>query len=683
MNPHRLAPAFVALAGLLTGAAHAGDPVMAEGFGGFGVAAPLLTIGETFTGTTGALNPSTAGDYTPPGVIDGLGAYELDADTVRVFANHELRNNHGYAYELSDGAGGSFALTGARVSYFDIDKTTRAIVDAGLAYDRIRDANGELAVDNTIFRAGSNGFSRLCSSSLFEAGSYGLEDTIYFTGEEDGGSFSPVGGAEWALDVVGGEIWQLPELGRGAWENAALLDTGNPRTVALILTDDTSPLNIDATPEREAAPLYLYIGEKQLGGNFIERNGLARGTLHVWVADAGALSPLDFRGTGSLAGRWVAIDNSQHLALASEQGNTGFDEYGYPTQRSLWAQAKALGAFGFSRPEDAATNPADGSQAVFASTGVDIYAIDPLSGDGADTFGTVYVVKTNFVTLEARLTILYDGDADPTRALRSPDNLDWADDGAIYVQEDEAEEDTLSGEDLFGPNAVNPHESGVVRIDPTTGALTRVLNIDRSVVLDGSLDVPTDAVDRDACCAGEWENSGILDVSTLFGAAPGTLFLLDVQAHGIEDQFFPSRINDGDLVEGGQLLFLEALAGKGFVDIGEALAGTLGEPVLQGDGALGPNSPYSLELSGAQPSAMAALFVGFSRLDALFKGGLFVPQPEFVWLGTTSATGAVELVGSFMPGAPAGTELYLQYWILDDGAVAGLAASNAIRGVTP
>jgi hypothetical protein len=61
--------------------------------------------------------------------------------------------------------------------------------------------------------------------------------------------------------------------------------------------------------------------------------------------------------------------------------------------------------------------------------------------------------------------------------------------------------------------------------------------------------------------AGEWESSGILDVSELFGEKRGTLFLFDVQAHGIEDQDdfnADSRITDGDLVEGGQLSFLMA-----------------------------------------------------------------------------------------------------------------------------
>ena len=73
---------------------------MLTGENGFS-AVPIFTVGETFSGTTGALNSTTAGDYTPVGILDGLGAYELDANTVRVFANHELGANDGYAYEVS------------------------------------------------------------------------------------------------------------------------------------------------------------------------------------------------------------------------------------------------------------------------------------------------------------------------------------------------------------------------------------------------------------------------------------------------------------------------------------------------------------------------------------------------------------------------------------------------------
>ena len=550
----------------VSGASLVAQAPMATGLNGYGVSSPILTIGETLTGTTGALNPSTAGDYVPVGVLDGLGAYELDANTVRVLANHELLNFRGNAYEIGNGMGGTFTMTGARISYFDIDKATRQIVDGGIAYNRIYDANGDVAQDTSFLLQGFGGFSRFCSGQLFEAGQYGLVDTIYFAGEEDGAAFNPVGGGEWALDVATGDLWQVPAVGRGAWENVTMVDTRNPWTVGMILADDSSPFDVDDDGEAEAAPLYLYMGLKIPNGNFLQRNGLALGLLYVWRANNGDTTPLDFNTAGKRRGRWVLVDNFRRPWLASEDGATGYDEYGYPTQRNLWTQAEAKGAFGFSRPEDVSTNPANGREIVLASTGVDTYAVDPVSGDGADTFGTTYSVKTRFrwwslfsPTIRCDVEILYDGDADATRALRSPDNLDWADDGYIYIQEDRAETDTLTGELLFGAGAANPNEAGIVRLDPSNGALLRVANIDRSVILDGSLATPANAVDVDAGVVGAWESSGIVDVSTLFGQAPGTLFLFNVQAHGIEDQdqFNPaSRIVDGDLVEGGQLLFL-------------------------------------------------------------------------------------------------------------------------------
>ena len=554
--------ALVAQAAVAVGSGHS----MAVGEGDW-TAEPILTVGETISGTTGALNPTTAGDYTPVGILDGIGAYELDDDTVRAFVNHELLHFRGYEFEVSNGAGGTFTMNGARISYFDIDKDTKQIVDAGIAINTIYDANGAIATDLSFqpepwapFFGGPDdsaplrGFTRFCSGSLYEAhefgGRRGLEDRIYFAGEEDGGGFSSVGGGEWALDPETGNIWHLPDLGRGAWENVAVLDTGRRNTVAVMLADDTSPFDFGGEPGVEAAPLFLYVGEKDPGGDFPAQNGLRGGDLFVWVADNGATGPADFNGSGKLKGRWVQIDNSP-TGTPSENGITGFDEYGYPTQGTLWLRAAALGAFGFSRPEDLATNPKNGREVVLASTGVDTYQ------GGVDTFGTVYTIKTNFRNMSATLTIVYDGDADPTRALRSPDNLDWADDGRLYIQEDKAEDDTLDGEPLFGPGAVNPNEAGIVRMKKNGKDLERIANIDRSVVLDPS--TTGTPVDQDAGVAGEWESSGIVDVSKLFDEKKGTLFLFDVEAHGIEDQDdfnADSRITDDDLVEGGQLLFL-------------------------------------------------------------------------------------------------------------------------------
>jgi hypothetical protein len=130
--------------------------------------------------------------------------------------------------------------------------------------------------------------------------------------------------------------------------------------------------------------------------------------------------------------------------------------------------------------------------------------------------------------------------------------VDWAHDGFAYIQEDKAVDD------LFGAGAVNPDEAGIVQLNPKNGKVKRIANIDRSVVLDASIATPTDADDLDAGVVGSWETSGILDVSRFFDKDDdGTLLIFDVQAHGIRDQLGGSRITDGDLVEGGQLLFLK------------------------------------------------------------------------------------------------------------------------------
>ena len=492
----------------------------------------IFTVGETISG------------YAPPGVMDGIGAYELDDGHVRLLVNHELQSTHGYPYPVEDFEGNAFEMTGARISFFDIDKSTLRIVDAGVAYDTIHTADGSIAPD-TSFLTSPGGFNRFCSGSLHEAEEFGpdrgVADTIYFTGEE----FQM--GAVWALNPQTGHIWHVPDMGRGAWENISQVCTGSgsTRTVGFVLSDDTPPYDVDGDGVREAAPLYLYIGSKDPSGDFLSRNGLRGGSLYVWAADDPALnSPITLNGHGATAtGRWVEIDNSP-TGHPSDSGVFGFDRYGYPTQQTLWERAEEAGAFQFSRPEDVSTNPGRCNEIVLASTGTSML-------DGSDRAGTIYTVRTDFSTMTAVLEIIYDGDADPSQALRSPDNLDWADDGLIYIQEDRA------GSGMFGDDAPNPNEAGIVALDPRTGAVTRIANIDRSVILDASLADPSAAVDVDAGDAGSWESSGILDVGGLFGY--GTLFVLDVQAHGIYDQqqFNPSsRIRDGDLVEGGQLLFL-------------------------------------------------------------------------------------------------------------------------------
>ena len=472
---------------------------------------PVFTVGESING------------YTPPGILDGTGATKLDDGTVRVFVNHELRQAQGYAYTLANGT----TLTGARVSYFDFDPSTRKILGSGLAYDKIYDAAGEEVTSGTqiaLTNADTEGLRRLCSATLFDGGEYNLEDTIFFTGEETGG------GLEYALDVENNELHALPWLGRAAWESVTLMDPGDDNKVAVLVGDD-----------RQGAPLLLYIGDKVPGGNFVERNGLANGTLYVWVAADGSLSPEDFRGTfNAIGGSFVEID----IYDPAMAGTDGYDALGFATQETQDAKSADAGAFQFSRPEDVATNPFNGTEAVLASTGRG-------SAYPSDDWGTTYLVNIDFSTLDASLFVIYDGDdagagqfADPDFGMRSPDNLDWADNGKIYLQEDRSTSNAVFG-------GVSGEEASIWELDASTGALKRIGQVDRGATL------PAGQTDGDPTDLGDWETSGVLDVTNLFDTQEGeTLLLFDVQAHSVRD----GSIADLGLVQGGQLSFLSATA---------------------------------------------------------------------------------------------------------------------------
>jgi len=496
---------------------------MLQGRNGATVTA-IHTVGEPLPSR--GVYVDAPGVYVPVGIPDGIGAFALDERTVRVLVNHELSAEKGYPYRLRDGA----TLTGARVSYYDIDRASRRVIDAGLAYGRAYDRRGQAVTRAEQLNETGDprlGFSRFCSSALFEPDGFGpgrgFADRVYFTGEEVGRPNHPHGGTLWALEVSTGQIWAAPAPGRGQWENVTQVDSGRADRVALLMGDDS-----------EGAPLYLWVGHKQATGSFLERNGLAEGALYAWKADAtGVNVPSKFHGTGS---RQVGTFVKVTVRDPARKGTPGYDADGYADSDTLRRQADALGAFSFARPEDLATHPRNGSQVVFASTGRDKHDA------GSDSWGTLYTVDLDLGAIDrptATVKVLYDGNADPDRRLRSPDNLDWADDGGIYVQEDRS---------FAWEIDPSPTEASVVRVDPTTGALQQVAEMDRSAL------APLGGTDRLAGRLGAWESSGILDVSSLFGSAPGTLFLLTVQAHGIQDGVIGG---DALLVQGGQLLFLD------------------------------------------------------------------------------------------------------------------------------
>jgi hypothetical protein len=229
----------------------------------------------------------------------------------------------------------------------------------------------------------------------------------------------------------------------------------------------------------------------------------------------------------------------------SKAGMAGYDALGYANQATLDALTAAAGAFKFSRPEDLSTNPANGLQVAFASTGRG--SVFP-----ADTWGTTYIVDVTLGAVPAaNVKIIYDGDdagagqfAGPDYGLRNPDNLDWADDGLVYIQEDRSTEPSS----LFG--GTSGKEASIWKLDPSSGVLSRIAMIDRTAL-------PTGQTDPNPADIGNWESSGIMDVTSLFQTLPGEiLFVADVEAHNVVGAPLgaPNQVND--LVEGGQLVLL-------------------------------------------------------------------------------------------------------------------------------
>jgi hypothetical protein len=202
----------------------------------------------------------------------------------------------------------------------------------------------------------------------------------------------------------------------------------------------------------------------------------------------------------------------------------------------------------FTRIEDGDVDPLSGRQVMFSSTG----------GSGTDLYGGTYLIDlassfgSNGLLLPGATTtalqVLVDSDRltglDRQNGIRNPDNAVWASDGQIYLQEDRSLPSGIAN------GAFGAQEASIWAVDPLTGASSRWAQIDRSAV-----PVAYGQSDSAPADVGNWESSGILDLAPIYGAAPGSLFLANVQAHSLGSG---NLAGSGYLVEGGQLLFLQA-----------------------------------------------------------------------------------------------------------------------------
>ncbi len=162
-------------------------------------------------------------------------------------------------------------------------------------------------------------------------------------------------------------------------------------------------------------------------------------------------------------------------------------------------------------------------------------------------------------------------------------------------------------------------------------------------------------------------DTGFKDVSALVGNVPITGFDVRANVDGCRIDTVQYKTN--------------------WDKLGSALAGATGLPVLDGQGTLLPGDDVTLTLGNALPGSTTFFVIGFSALNAPFKGGTLVPAPvppagTFLALPVDGA-GALPLVAPWPAGLPANTLVYFQHWILDGAGPAGFSASNALRARTP
>ncbi len=450
---------------------------------------PIVTTGQQIP-LTGAA-PGTSFRFL--GIPDGLGAYSTGPGQLRMFVNHEFNPTSSVpAGPLSAGA----RITELNIGFGPGSATVLSGRDA---------IQNVYAGEPPVLRApGTSAFARFCSGYLGGPWS-GLDQPIYFCGEETGGAATFDGQGGSAVALVNGDLFQLPRVGHASWENVIVLPGTGSKT-ALLGGEDAGALT---------SQVYMYVGDKQPGAaSVLSRNGLDNGQLFVmaWV-DTTRRNEATFTVKGSsVPVRWAQVNYNQNDA-------------------GLEAQAQAVGSFNLVRVEDLAYDKRFPGVAYFTTTG---------TPGSANPYGRLYRLTYDPAnpTANGSLTLLLDG----SEGIVSPDNIDINSAGDIMLCED-------PNYDLSLPPINSTRDTYLWRYQTGTGVVTPVLEMDRPNAISHALSA--DPLNTNVAASnkpGFWEFSGIIDASAWTG--PNT-WILDVQAHSL-------RINPSSAtVEGGQLMLIQ------------------------------------------------------------------------------------------------------------------------------
>jgi hypothetical protein len=350
--------------------------------------------------------------------------------------------------------------------------------------------DGEYLID------GTEGYERFCSGFLMEG--HGFPEPIYFANEEtDDGIVVGV--------TADGDVIEMPWLGEFAHENTIHVPYFNEGDQVVFLSFEDG--------EATESEIYMFVSDSP--EDFLQGDG----QLYVFGStddDVGAWDDIYYE-DGWVDGEWIPLDW----------------DYSTQDETDLHNEAISKGAFQFIRPEDGATDKRSSHKDTFymADTGNNVDENDVAIPPGANgqTWEKGRMYQFEFTDkndpTEMRFKVILDGndsEAPGFGMLINPDNIDTSKE-SIMIQEDRI---------------------GVTR--STTSApwydITKNAKILRYDLSDGGLEIVAymNQLADTAARHGDWESSGIIDVSSFYGKG---YWLLDVQAHSLQ--------------EGGQLLLMK------------------------------------------------------------------------------------------------------------------------------
>jgi len=208
---------------------------------------------------------------------------------------------------------------------------------------------------------------------------------------------------------------------------------------------------------------------------------------------------------------------------------------------------------------------------------------------------------------------------------------------------------------------------------------------DLAVTLPGSPGIPAELWVLRGAGDGGFELPGArVSLLPAFGTSTSTRLgpFADFDADGRLDVSF--QLNPPSETRFGVSLNETYPAGGPLLDLGHQLEGGNGYPIQVASGSFVGGTAFSFALSQGQPSSSAFHVVGFSTIDAPFKGGTMVPMPNLItgpW--PTNSFGSALISGHWPMGAPPGFEIAAQFWFASAGTPAGFAASSAVLITMP